>query len=176
MSLYSIVLFIHVASALVLAAALGTEAVLLGRLRKVSSARDAGPWLAAWRTLPWAAGLSLLALLLTGGYLAGVLGQWPLAWPKAALVALVLIGAFGGITSKRMRLARKAYNAGEESASECLRRLRDPWLRISANMKIALLFAAALLMTATPGLYASSGIVAGGLVVGFLASLPRRSP
>jgi hypothetical protein len=173
MSLYSIVLFFHVGSALVLAAALGMEGMVLGRLRRVTSAREAEPWFGAWA--PWTAGLSLLVLLLTGGYLTGRLAQWALAWPKAALVALVLIGAFGGITSKRMRLARKACSTGEQGDSECLRRLRDPLLKISVNMKIALLFAAVLLMTTNPGLYASWGIVAGGVLVGFLVSLPGIS-
>lgn len=179
MSSYSLILFFHVGSALVLAAALGIDGMLLARLRRTTSARDAEPWLGMWKTVPWTASLSLLVLLLTGGYLAGVLGQWPLAWPKVALVALVLIGAFGGITSKRMRLARKACGAGDEANSECLRRLRDPMLKISVNVRIGLLFAAVLLMTATPGLYASSGIVAGGAIVGFLVSLlgsSRRMP
>ena len=175
MTLYSIILFLHVGSALVLAAALGVEGMLLARLRRTTSARDAEPWLGMWRMVPWSASLSLLVLLLTGGYLAGVLGQWPLAWPKVALVALVLIGALGGITGKRMRLARKACSAGDGSDSECFRRLQDPLLKIAVSMKTALLFVAVLLMTATPGLYASSGIVAGGLLVGFLVSLPGLS-
>lgn len=171
MSAYSVILFFHVASALVLAAALGIEWILVKRLRSVKSARDAEPWLGMWKA--WTASLSLLVLLLTGGYLAGVLKQWPLAWPKVALVALVLIGAFGGITSKRARLARKACSAGADS--ECLRQLQDSLLKISVNVKIGLLFATVLLMTATPGLYASSGIVAGGLLAGFLVSLPGSS-
>ena len=175
MTSYSIVLFFHVGSALVLAAALGMDWMLLARLRRVASAREAEPWLAVWKRVPWTASLSLLVLLLTGGYLTGVLGQWPLAWPKAALVALLLIGAFGGITSKRMRLARKACGAGEQSDSECLRRLHDPLLKISVSVKIVLLFAAVLLMTTTPGLYASSGIVAGGVLVGFLVSMMGSS-
>lgn len=179
MTPYSVILFFHVGSALVLAAALVVEGMVLGRLRKVTSARDAEPWFGMWKTVPWTASLSLLVLLLTGGYLTGVLGQWPLAWPKAALVALVLIGAFGGITSKRMRLARKACSGSKQSDTECLRRMKDPLLKVSVNVKIALLFAAVLLMTTTPGLYASSGIVAGGALVGFLVSLPglsRRTP
>jgi len=170
MTSYSIILFFHVGSAFVLAAALGMDWMLLTRLRRATSAREAEPSLAMWKAVPWMASLSLLVLLLTGGYLTGVLGQWPLGWPKVALVALVLIGAFGGITSKRMRLARKACGAGGGSDSECLRRMRDPMLSLSVNMRIALLFATVLLMTATPGLYMSSGIVAGGLVVGFLVS------
>lgn len=169
MTAYSIILFFHVASALVLAAVLGVEWMLLMRLQRTTSAREAEPWLVTWKKVPWAASLSLLVLLLTGGYLAGVLAQWPLAWPKVALVALVLIGAFGGITSKRMRMARKACSEGSDA--ECLRRLRHPLLKISVNTKIALLFAAVLLMTATPGLYASSAIVAVGVLLGFLASM-----
>lgn len=175
MNSYSVVLFVHVASALVVAAALGMEWLLLFRLRRASGASDAESWLGAWKAVPWTASLSLLVLLLTGGYLVGRLGQWALAWPKAALVALVLIGALGGVTSKRMRLARKAYGADH---SECLRPLRAPILKFSLNMRIGLLFAAVLLMTATPRLYASWGIVAAGLVLGFLVSLggsARRS-
>lgn len=170
MTSYSIVLFIHVASALVLAAALGVDAVLLARLRRATTARDAESWLAMWRAVPWSASLSLLLLLLTGGYIAGRLGQWTLAWPTVAVFALVLMGALGGISSKRMRLARKAC-AADNADAECLQRLRDPMLKFSVNMRIALLVAAVLLMIATPGLYASSLIVVGGLIAGFLASL-----
>jgi len=175
----SIVLFFHVGSALVLAAALGMDWLLLFRLRKAANAQDAESWLGAWKGVPWTASLSLLVLLLTGGYLVGRLGQWTLAWPKAALVALVLIGALAGITSKRMRLARRAC-VKSEGDSECLRRVRTPILTFSVNMRIGLLFAAVLLMTATPGLYASWGIVVGGVLLGFLVSLAgsarRTSP
>lgn len=175
MRLYLTVLFFHVGSALVLAAALGVDWMLLVRLRKASSACDAQSWLGMWAAVPWAASLSLLVLLLTGGYMVGRFGQWSLAWPKAALVTLVLIGAVGGISSKRMRAARRACGAEPPGDSGCLRLLRSPILKISVNTRIALLFAAVLLMTMTPRLYASSAIVVGGVLLGFLVSLPRLS-
>lgn len=171
MSSYSVILFFHVGSALTLAAALGVDWMLLAHLRNASSAHDTESLFAMWKLVPWTASLSLLVLLLTGGYLTGRLAQWPFAWPKAALVALVLIGALGGITSKRMRLARKALSGGAASDSGCLGRLRDPMLKVSVNVRIALLFAAVLLMTMMPRLYASSAIVAGGVLLGFLVSL-----
>jgi hypothetical protein len=176
MSLYLTILFIHVGSALVLAAALGVDWMLLVLLRRASSVQDAHSWLEMWTAVSWVASLSLLVLLVTGGYMVGRFGQWPLAWPKAALVALVLIGAFGGISSKRMRAARKACGAAVGMGdSECLRLLRNPILKISVNTRIALLFAAVLLMTMTPGIYASSAI-AGGVLVGVLVSLIGSSP
>lgn len=175
MTSYLTNLFFHVGSALVLAAALGVDWMLLFRLRKASSAQEAQSWLGIWGVVPWMASLSLLALLLTGGYMVGRFGQWSLAWPKAALVALVLIGALGGIAGKRMRAARRACRAAAPDDVECLRLLRSPILKISVNMRIVLLFVAVLLMTMTPGLYASSAIVLAGVLLGFLVSLIGRS-
>ena len=102
MTLYSLVLFLHVAAALALASALSIDALILFQLHRATTSTAAHPWLNLWSAVPRIAGSSGLLLLLSGGYLTDRMSAWSLAWPRVALAALILIGILGAITSKRM--------------------------------------------------------------------------
>jgi hypothetical protein len=101
------------------------------------------------------------------------MSAWTLAWPKVALATLILIGVLGAITSKRMRALRQAYGPDQ---SEFFRRSEDPILKISLSIRIALVFAAVLLMNAKPELRESLGIVGAFVVTGLVAAffIPNR--
>jgi len=81
--------------------------------------------------------------------LADRMSAWTLAWPKVALAVLILIGILGAVTSRRIRALRRASAAHE---SEFFRRREDPILKISLSFRIALVFAAVLLMNAIAGI------------------------
>jgi hypothetical protein len=95
MMLYSVVLFLHVGAALVLASALSIDALLLFQLRRATSSSGTKSWLDLWSAVSWMAGGSGFVLLLSGGYLADRMSAWTLAWPKVALATSILIGALG---------------------------------------------------------------------------------
>ena len=101
------------------------------------------------------------------------MSAWTLAWPKVAFATLILIGALRAITGKRMRALRRA---NVPDSSEFFRRLEDPILKISLSVRIALVFAAVLLMNAKPQLRESLSIVGAAVVLGLAAAflIPNR--
>ena len=171
MMLYSLALFLHVGSALALASALSIDGLILFQLRRVRTAAAAHPWLNLWSVVPRIAGGSGLLLLLSGAYLAHRMSAWTLAWPKIALAALILIAVLGVITGKRMRALRQVCASGEATEIEYATRLKDPVLRVSLGSRIALLFAAVLLMNVQPGFWESLAIVSGSLLLGSIAAV-----
>jgi hypothetical protein len=112
---------------------------------------------------------SLLALLLSGGFLAGRISAWTLAWPKIALAALLLFGALGAVAGGRLRSIRRIGNQGKGIQIELASRLQDPLLKISLGIRIGLVFGIVLLMTATPGMLESLAAVGASMMVGLLA-------
>jgi hypothetical protein len=99
------------------------------------------------------------------------MSAWTLAWPKMALAILILIASLGVITGKRMRALRQVCTPRAASELECTRRLQDPMLKVSLGTRIALLFAAVLLMNVQPAFWESLAIVIGSLVLGSTAAL-----
>jgi hypothetical protein len=171
MTLYSLTLFLHVGSALALASALGIDGLIFFQLRRVTTAATVQPWLNLWSVVPRMAGGSGFLLLISGGYLTQRMSVWTLAWPKIALATLVLIAVLGVITGKRMSALRQACASDETAEFECARRLHDPVLKVSFGTRIALLFAAVLVMNVQPGLWASLAIVGGSFLLGSIAAL-----
>jgi hypothetical protein len=70
-----------------------------------------------------------------------------------------------------MRAIRSASAPGAAVASELLSRLRDPFLKISLDIRIGVFLGIVLLMAAKPQLWVSIGIVAVSVVIGLIASL-----
>src|SRR6266446_7003090 len=173
MTVYSLVLFLHVGAALVLASALSIDALILFQLRRAAVPSVTKSWLDLWQGVPGIAGGSGLVLLLSGGYLTHRMSAWTEAWPKVALAALILIGVLGGVTSRRMRALRRT---SARDQSEFFRRRGYPILRISLSLRIALVFAAVLLMNAKPQLRESLSVVGAALVLGLVAAflIPNR--
>lgn len=171
MNLYSLALFLHVGSALVLASALSIDGLILFQFRRVTTAAAALPWLNLWSVVPRIAGGSGFLLLLSGAYLTQRMSLWTLAWPKIALATLILIAVLGVVTGKRMGAVRRLCASGEAAEFEYARRLQDPMLKVSLGTRIALLFAAVLLMNAQPAFWESLAIVGVSLVLGLIAAL-----
>ncbi len=171
MTLYSAVLFVHVVSALGVFAALSLEAVALLHLRRATSASEARLWLEFAPGLPFLAIGSLMLLLLSGFFMTTQMSGWTLAWPRAAMGALILIGPLGAVTGRRMRAIRIASAANKPNGSELMGKLRDPILIFSMNMRIALVLGIVLLMTAKPELRQSLGIVVSSVFLGLISTV-----
>jgi hypothetical protein len=93
------------------------------------------------------------------------------SWPKVAIAALLSMGPLGAMSTKRMRAVRKAYRIEKASNSELLGRLRDPFLKISLGVRIAVFLEIFLLVSAKPGLWESISLMGASLMVGLLSSL-----
>jgi hypothetical protein len=171
MSIYALVLFMHVSGVLVLCAALSIEVLSLIHLRGASTLSEASPWINPAPKLPLFAGGAVLVILVSGIYLALPVLPSGQAWPKVAVGALLLMAPLGAITDKRMRAIQRAYGIGKRANSELLDRLRDPALKVSLGIRIAVFFAIFLLVSIKPGLWESVSFVVVSIVLGLLSSL-----
>jgi zinc transporter ZupT len=171
MTLYSAVLFVHVLSALGVFAALCLEAVALLHLRRATTASEAQLWLEFAPGLTALTAASFLLLLLSGIFMTTQSSEWMLAWVRVALGALLLLGPLGAFTGRKMRAIRNACAANDRNGSDLIPRLRDPFLKFSMNIRIAVVLGIVLLMTAKPELRQSLGIVVSAVFLAFLATV-----
>jgi hypothetical protein len=171
MTLFSGMLFLHVAAALGIFTALGLESLQLFHLRRAGSAREAGVWVSLVPGLPAMFGASAAVMLLTGVYLAVQMSAWPQAWLKVTMAGLVLMVPFGAVSGRKMRAMRNVIAVAEPDEISLFRRLQDPVLKFSLGIRIALVLGIVLLMTAKPELRESMGVIAASLLLGFASAL-----
>jgi Predicted integral membrane protein (DUF2269) len=182
MNIYTIVLFLHIISAI--GVCIGISVVLLGvtflrRAQRVEQVRST----LAFVTIAFPiAGVSMLLLLAAGFYLA--LSAWSLgtSWIAVTLVSLLLMIALGAaLIGPRMRAIVMATRETPDGSlpSQLSARIHDPLLYTVLLIQAVLLLGIVFLMTTKPEL-ASSIIVMGvalvvGLAWGVLVSRPRRT-
>jgi hypothetical protein len=171
--MYALVLFVHVASAMGIFAALAMEWLLASRLEAATSGPEAAAAAKAFGILPRVGAPSTILVLFTGIYLTTAGGLWHAGWPVAGLVGLVLIGATGGLLGSG-RVARQARTL-DATGAPARRVLQTPLQRASIGARAWLGLAVVYLMTVQPG-PAGSGIVLGLALVLAAATLlwPRR--
>jgi amino acid transporter len=169
-TLYSIVLFSHVVSALGIFVALSFEAVTLLHLRRAANSSEARLWFELAPGLPALGIASLVVMLLSGIFMTTQMSGWTLAWPRVSMLALVLIAPLGAITGRKMRAIRLACAARNPNESDLLGKLRDPFLKYSMNIRTSLVLGIVLLMTAKPGLRESVGIIFVFAILGIVSA------
>jgi hypothetical protein len=171
MTLYSLVLFVHVTAVLTLFAVLSFEVLSLFHLRRVSTLTEARRWIEPVPGLPLVAAVSVLVIFFSGINLAMRMAAFDLAWPKVAVGALLMIAPLGALTGRRMRAVRRACADAKAINSELLSRLQHPFLKISLGVRIAVFLGILLLMSAKPELWEAISIVGSSVVLGLLSSL-----
>lgn len=178
MNLYTVVLFIHAVAVLVLTAGLTLEAWILLQLRRTMRPPDAQSWIGTMQPVAIAAITSLVVIYLTGAYLTESLHSWAYAWPRLAVLEIVLFAFLGAMTGRRMRAIRR-NSAGEQmNPSEWNALTSSPFLKVSLSTRIWIVVGTILLTAAKPALRESLLIVAGSLILGLLfsfVSFGRRS-
>jgi hypothetical protein len=85
MTLYSLVLFVHVTAVLGLCSALSFEVLSLFHLRRASTWTDASRWIEPVPGLPFLTGGSSLVIFFSGVYLAIRMSAFEEAWPKVTV-------------------------------------------------------------------------------------------
>lgn len=172
MTIYQIVLFLHVLAAFGLFAALGIEWAAVAPLRRAAEAEQARPWLKLLRSLSRVAGPSAVTLLVTGVYM-GMTAWGRQAWIGLSLLGLVLIAALGAAMTGR-RLAA----VGRESARGSLRgeplrlRLQDPILVLSLRLRTAVATGIVFLMTTKPPREIALAAILAAVVLGLAWAVP----
>ncbi|HEX6552289.1 MAG TPA: DUF2269 family protein [Ktedonobacteraceae bacterium] len=174
MSIYNIVLFLHVSGAIGYFVGMGTwlfGQALLQRAQRVEQVRALtnlagrlGPLL----------GISVLLILVTGLYMA--ITAWGLrtGWIAVALISLILIAPLGTafIEPRRRAIARLAQEAPDGPLPQALQqRIHDPILGTALQTVTILLLGIVFLMTNKPELVVSLIVMAVALGLGLASGL-----
>lgn len=177
MTIYTGVLFVHAIAVLVLTAGLTVEAWMLFQLRRALSLGEVRSWTAPVPGLTVASISSLVIVYVTGAYLTESLSAWEFAWPRFAVLEIILFAVLGALTERRLRAIRRLCNSMREKEFELNARLRSPLLKISLNIRIWIVIGTILLTAAKPGFAESLSIVVASVLLGWassLATLGRR--
>lgn len=178
MNWYTIILFVHAIAVLVLTAALTLEASLLFQLRRVSRPADSRTATGMAPVIGIVAISSLVIIYGTGAYLTESLHAWQYAWPRFAVLEIVLFAIFGAITGRRMRAIRRYSTSQNADLSVWNAMTRGAFLKTSLSTRIWIVMGTILLTAAKPGLRDSLIIVATFMILGLLfpfISFKRRS-
>jgi hypothetical protein len=178
MSLYSTILFLHIASAIGLFIGYGFEWAVSTLLRRATTIDQVRSWLRVFKISPPLTGASLGVLILTGGHLAVQIGAMKQGWMSASLLAILIAFSMGFIINlPRIRAIRDSLSsAGATLTPEISARLQNGTLATSVRIRTMLALAIVFCMTAKPSLTYSFVALAVAILLGLLFSIPVWSP
>jgi hypothetical protein len=165
MTLYALVVFVHVASVLGMFAALALEGLSLRRAARASTAEQAAQWTSVWKMLLPMGMPALLGALVSGIYLATAMNGWSFGWTKLALPSLVMVAAAGALVGRRRDRVARSLTAPDAELTTALRaELALPRFEASWRFRTALLLGVVFLMTVKP-LEMNAWVTAGVVLV-----------
>jgi hypothetical protein len=183
-SLYSIALFLHVAGALALFAALALEWVGLAGLRRATAVEQVREWGGIWQVLPRIAPIAMATLLISGIYMTAVAWGRTAWWIGLGLAGMVFLGALGSRSARSLAgVVRDAAAATGPLSAAVRGQLADTRSWASVRIRVAVALGVVFLMTVRPGLAGSLITMGVAAVVGLVWarsagrwSLEQRSP
>jgi hypothetical protein len=176
MTMYSAVLFVHVASAIAVFIVLAAEGAILFRLRSAQSMEETRFFVGALHHLRLVAIPAFLGVLVGGLYLGSKFGAGTY-WIPSALAATLLIMLIGGfVTGRRTSRMRKALASDEiDMPVETISAMtKANALLISYGLRTGLAMGIVFLMTAKPELAPSLAALGAGCVLGLLMARGMR--
>ncbi len=175
MSLYTILLFLHVVGAVAIGVILCFELAAILGLRRATATTQATQWVSLLRAPRMLGRPAGPTVLLSGIYLS--VTHWGAqGWIIAGLLAIVLIGVLDARLSAR-RLAAIMQSLESDDgliAPPVSRLLRDPMLMLSSSLRVALYVGIVFLMCTKPGSLVSLAVIAASLIAGSAVALPGR--
>ncbi len=182
MSIYTIVLFLHVSGAIGYFIGIGTWLFGLSALRRVQRVEQVRALVQLVGRSGPLLGISVLLILVTGLYMALTAWGLQIGWIAITLISLVLIAplATALIEPRRRAIDRLAREAPDGPLPESLeQRTHDSVLLIALQTVAALLLGIVFLMTTKPSLVGSLIVMvvalALGLASGVLVSRAART-
>ena len=174
MNVFSIVLFIHVLSAIALFIGLALEGVILFRLRAARGLEQSRFFVRASRRLGVIYGPAFAGILFGGIYLASQLGSHA-AWIPLALGATILILLVGGlVTGRTMSRLNKALSQDAASFESISVQIKSKSLVLSYGFRAGLAVGIVFLMSATPSLIPSVAALVVASLAGVLLATSVR--
>jgi len=172
MTLYSVILFLHLLGALILFAALALEWICLRQMRQSTSLDQLRSWTGAAALIPRFHAFSGPLIIFPGAYLATKMQVWPQGWISMALLAVVVMVVLGmGVTGPRMRALIKASKQPDAVLSDLVGRAHAGIFRFSFRLRIALGLAAVFLMGSKSPMGPSAIVMGGAAALGIAFGL-----
>ena len=175
MDLYSVLLFVHVLSAMGLFGVLAVEAVALVSLGRAGTLDEGRMWLGLLRRTGRLGPIAMVPLLVAGIWMMAL--RWDAEpWIVAALAGVVAMAALvGAITRRAMRRFAQELAARHELGPAEIAILVDARpLALSLWLRAALAIGILALMTMKPGVLGSFATMALALAVGAAVGLRSR--
>ncbi len=171
--LYLIALFLHVAGALILAAAVAVEWQCVTSMRKAVNLENVRDSLSTYSKVSMIGETALALILIPGIYMAAV--AWRSAgWVAIGFLGVILIGAIGGtMTGRKMRQMRKEAGSLDSITPGLRKRTLDNSFVLSIRMRTMILLGIVYMMTVKPPLAGSFVALVVSVVLGFLPIGPR---
>lgn len=178
MTLYSTILFLHIASAIGLFIGYGFEWAVSTLLRGATTIDQVRSWLRIFKISPPLTGASLGVLILTGGHLAVQIGAMKQGWMSASLLAILIAFSMGFIINlPRIRAIRESLASTNGTLTpEISARLQNGALATSVRIRTMLALGIVFLMTAKPSLIFSFVALGVAILLGLVFSVPVWSP
>jgi hypothetical protein len=173
MTPYAIALFCHFLGMIGLFVGYGLEWTGSALLRKAATSDQARSALGLYRLSLPISGPGLLLLILSGGYLASIIGRMRQGWISGALLAILVALVIGFVfILPRIRAVRAAIPQGSAPLPEAaLARANNPMIVTLVRVRFLLAVGIVYLMTAKPPAFTTSlFVLLIAIVVGLLAS------
>ena len=172
MNLYNMALFFHIVGALGLFVAIGLEWFGLTYLQRTRTVEQVADWFDSTRRLRGLAGVSMLVILIAGGYMTAA--AWGGAdWIEVAFGVMLLQGAVAAIlTTPRMREIQKAVSREHGPHSAALEALlHHPLLWVSMLTRASMALGIIFMMAVKPAMMGSLAVVGVSIVVGLALAM-----
>lgn len=170
MTLYALILFLHLAGVVTLFLAFGIEWAAISFLGKANSSEEAQTWLRLGRLAPLINGPALLVVILSGGYLASISHVFRQGWIPASFIGIGVVALLGGaINAPKLRAIRLAIPKGGDALSAAL---RTKLLPVSVRLRTFAALGIVFMMVAKLPFGQSVLAVVGGFALGLLFSIP----
>jgi len=171
MTLYAVILFLHLLGALILFGALALEWICLRNLRRAATLEELRSWTGAAALLPRFHAFSGPLILFPGAYLATKMQVWPQGWISMALLGVVVMLVLGmGVSGRRVRGIIKASRQENAVLSDLVSRVEAPVLRYSFWLRIALGLGIVLLMGSKSPMGISAAVMGVAVAAGLAAA------
>ena len=173
MSIFSIVLFLHIVGALGVSVALGLEWIGLFQIRKAAAPAEIHAILKVVSSTTRFGFASMLSTVITGVYMALAGVGW-VPWLLVVIGALVLLIVLTrALTAPRMAAIGQTLAMQQGSVSPAFHNLmNDPMLWISIQTRVALILGIIFLKITTPSFGVSLLTIGVAIVLGIASALP----
>jgi uncharacterized membrane protein len=180
MSFHTVLVFVHVISAMGLAAGTLLSLFSLLALRRAQRTEQVRSMLGLVALSEPISGISLVLTPTAGIIMTVNTWGWQNGWINVALASFLLLLPVGAITSLRRRTIANLVHTLPDGPlpASVEQRIHDPLLGTAMYMMVALLLGIVFLMTTKPALEGSLAAIGVSVVLGVLVSLPlwRRRP